>query len=178
MGLVATKFRAVPALLLLLLPAVAAAAPSHEARILVGPAFANVLDARQVPYGFLELRPSIRLLGRIGPWLSVEGTGRERFVGVGLFTDVPVGPRWTVTPSVGTGFYSETGGVDLGYRLEFRSTLEVTWRFRSGLAVGASFGHFSNAGFGSANPGSEAVKLVVSVPWSDLPGAVAARRTR
>ncbi len=155
--------------LLALLPAlvaasVAAASPPVETRVALGPAVANVLDRRQVPFGFVEVRPGFRFLRGVGTWVAAEGTDRERFVGAGLLYEVALGRGWSVTPSIGPGLYSESGGVDLGYRLEFRSTLEVSRRFAGGLSVGASFGHFSNAGFGQHNPGSEAVKLVVSVP--------------
>jgi hypothetical protein len=100
---------------------------------------------------------------RTGPWLAIEATGRDLFVGCGAFVDLPFGRHWVFTPSLGAAFYREHDGLGLGHQLEFRSTAELTrafarWRF------GASFGHFSNAGLGETNPGTEVLKLLWVVP--------------
>ncbi len=58
--------------------------------LLVGPAVGNLLDDTRITFGFLEYRPPLRYKG-IGLWASVEASGRERYLGVGLFYGYSLG---------------------------------------------------------------------------------------
>ena len=63
-----------------------------------------------------------------------------------------------------TGLYLNGSGPDLGGLVEFRSGAELGYRWESGLRVGLSYDHRSNAGIFPNNPGIETVQLRVSVP--------------
>ena len=90
------------------------------------------------------------------------------YAGVGI--DVFLGNRFVVTPSFAPGFYAEGGGLDLGYHLEFRSQLEIAYRFddRSRLCIAIS--HMSNASIVDENPGTESAVIYYSVPLPSLLG--------
>lgn len=89
---------------------------------------------------------------------------------VGFTFDLPLGPHLVVRPSFAPGLYRQGGGKDLGYPLEFRSGLEIGWRFSGGTRVGAEFYHISNASLGDINPGENSLMLVVAVPSARLFG--------
>ena len=129
---------------------------------LFGPGVAEIVDPSPRAMGFAEFRYAPGRL-RPGPWLSVEATARDLFVGFGAFLDIPMGARWLFTPSFGAGIYREHDGLGLGDPLEFRATAEFTRRLEHGR-FGASLAHLSNAGIGETNPGTEVIKIVWVVP--------------
>jgi hypothetical protein len=106
-------------------------------------------------YAAGRLRPS--------PWLAAETTGDDRFFGFGGYVDVPLGRRLVLTPALGAAIYVDDGGIGLGWHLEFRSSLEVTWPIGR-TRLGAGFAHYSNAGLGDTNPGTESLRVVWVVP--------------
>ena len=98
-------------------------------------------------------------------------TSGHTFVGAGVLIDLYFGRRFVVTPSFAPHIY--VGGdddLDLDYPLEFRSQLEVAYRFddRSRLALAVS--HYSNASLGDTNPGTETATLYYSLPLGSLFG--------
>ena len=101
---------------------------------------------------------------RPSPWLAAEATGNDRFFGFGGFLDVPLGNRLVLTPALGAFLYLEHGGMGLGWHLEFRSSFDLTWRVGR-TRLGAGIAHYSNAGLGDTNPGTEALRVVWIVPF-------------
>ena len=88
------------------------------------------------------------------------------YAGIGV--DVFFGPRWVATPTFAAGIYGNGDGKDLGNAVEFRSGLEVAYRFDDRSRLGLSFTHISNAGIGDRNPGVESLVLMYSVPFDRL----------
>ncbi len=105
-------------------------------------------------FGSVELKPMVGVSANEegGAWLYA-----------GLRYDWRVGERWYVTPSFATSLYEEGDGPDLGHVVEFRSSLEVTYRLRNGSRVGAAFYHLSNASLDERNPGANSFVLVWSL---------------
>lgn len=98
------------------------------------------------------------------PWVGVEWTTDGMRYGLGgLLLDIPVGPL-VITPSFGAGAYYRGGGKNLGSWVEFRSTIEVAYEFGNGARLGAAFGHISNAGLTTANPGAEIATIYLHLP--------------
>lgn len=92
-------------------------------------------------------------------------TNGMTFLGAGLLVDVYLGNRWVVTPSFApTWWRGKTDDLDLGYPLEFRSRLEVAYRFDNRSRLGLSISHSSNAHLDDENPGTESVMLNYSIP--------------
>ena len=81
----------------------------------------------------------------------------------GLLFDLYIGRRLVFTPSLAAGLYEEGTGKDLGHVVEFRSAIELAYRFDDRSRLGLSFYHLSNASFGNTNPGAEVLSLSYSI---------------
>jgi hypothetical protein len=110
------------------------------------------------------------------PWLAFDSTAHDQFYAFGMYGDFPFGRGWVFTPSVGAAIYLEHNGLHLGYPLEFRTTVELTYG-RGATRFGASFGHYSNAYLGETNRGTEFLKAVLIVPLSRRKAAGDSSRT-
>ena len=60
----------------------------------------------------------------------------------------------TITPSFAPGYYNYGDGKDLGYPLEFKSEVKVTFDLNESTHLGMSYNHISNASLGTNNPGA------------------------
>lgn len=82
----------------------------------------------------------------------------------GLYTDFYFGKRVVLSPSFSIGGFHEGEGKDLGGALEFRSALELAYRFDNASRLGVQIGHISNASIYDTNPGEEFIILNYSIP--------------
>lgn len=129
-----------------------------------GPGVYDAFDSGRVAGGFIEARWP-QLFGWGGPWVGAEATtDQSAYLSAGILGDFSLGERWYFTPSFGAGYYHQGDGKDLGHDLEFRSTLELSYRFDGGQRVGLSVAHISNASLSDHNPGMEVVKLIYLLP--------------
>ncbi len=103
------------------------------------------------------------------PWAGVEATSDLGvWAGGGLLIDLYFGRRVVLTPSIGAGGYIEGDGKDLGSAVEFRSQLELAYRFDDRSRLGVAISHISNAGIGDDNPGVEIVSVYYHLPLDGL----------
>ena len=86
------------------------------------------------------------------------------YVRAGLYHDFALGARWTLTPHFSVGGYHHGAGQDLGAGLEFQTGVDLTYDLGT-YRVGLAGLHISNNGWGSRNPGTEAVMVVVGLPF-------------
>lgn len=104
------------------------------------------------------------------PFVALAGaTSGHGFIGAGVLWDVYIGRRVVVTPSFAPHFY--VGGdkkLDLGHPVEFRSQLEIAYRFDDRSRLGLAISHYSNASLGDTNPGTESAMLYYSIPLPTL----------
>ncbi len=104
------------------------------------------------------------------PFAAIGGaTSGHGFLGGGILWDVYFGRRFVVTPSFAPHIY--VGGnskLDLGYAVEFRSQIELAYRFDDRSRLGVALSHYSNAGLGKGNPGTEILSLYYTVPFDKL----------
>jgi hypothetical protein len=99
------------------------------------------------------------------PWLGLEVTSDGAVYGLGGFlADIALGPRVRLTPSLGAGAYHNGDGKDLGHAVQFRSQIELGYRFESGQRLAIAFSHISNASLSNQNPGTEILTLYYMVP--------------
>ena len=99
------------------------------------------------------------------PFIGVMGTSDSAVYGYsGFLLDLFFGKRVVLTPSLAAGYYDKGDGLDLGHELEFRSSLELSYRFEDRTRLGVSFYHLSNASIGDNNPGTEVLSIVYSLP--------------
>jgi hypothetical protein len=98
---------------------------------------------------------------------NVDGTS---YYYAGIYWDFPISRAaksgLVISPGFAPGYYNSNGGKRLGYALEFRSTLEATYKFENGQRLGAQIAHLSNANLGNKNPGTETVEVVYTHPLS------------
>ncbi len=117
----------------------------------------------------LEYRSNLKLW-ELKPFatLSVAANGMT-FLGAGVLMDVYFGRRWVLTPSFApTWWRGKTDTLDMGHAVEFRSQLELAYRFDNRSRLGFSVSHFSNASLGDTNPGTESAMINYSIPFSNL----------
>ena len=60
----------------------------------------------------------------------------------------------TVIPSFAPGYYNYGNGKDLGYPLEFKSEVQMSFNLSDSSHLGMSYNHISNASLGTKNPGA------------------------
>ncbi len=125
----------------------------------------------------LEFRPGYQLLDFNRPWIGlkpfagIEVTTDGAVYGLaGFLLDIAAGERLVVTPSIAVGAYSDGDGKDLGHTVEFRSQLEVGYRFDDESRLSAAFSHISNASLGDDNPGVEILSVYYHLPLRRLFG--------
>jgi hypothetical protein len=103
------------------------------------------------------------------PWVGIEGTSDGAIYGAaGVLVDVFFGKRVVVTPSFGAGYYENGDGKDLGHEIEFRSQIEIGYRFDNRSRLSLAFSHISNASIGDENPGVEILNVYYSLPLEGL----------
>jgi hypothetical protein len=117
----------------------------------------------------VEYRHDARLFGLLKPWAGLEATSDGGFWGgAGVLLDLYFGRRVVLTGSFAPGVYSNGSGKDLGYPLEFRSQIELGYRFDDRSRLSLALSHLSNAGLGDTNPGTEILSLYYHVPLGEL----------
>lgn len=114
-----------------------------------------------------EYRHDKKWFGAFKPFVAAAGTNSSNsfFLGAGVLMDIYFGRRFVVTPSFAPHYYN--GGndqLDLDYALEFRSQLEFAYRFDDRSRLGLAVSHYSNAGLGTTNPGTESALLYYAHP--------------
>jgi lipid A 3-O-deacylase len=128
----------------------------------------------------IEYRSAFDMLGlvkasnsiiAIRPFGGVEATSDGALYGLGGFVfDVPLGKNFVFSPSIGAGLWSSGNGKYMGSFVEFRSTVELGYKFDSGTRLTGSFGHISNANITQINHGAEIASFNVHVPVNTLFG--------
>lgn len=81
----------------------------------------------------------------------------------GAIYDIFLGPYFVLSPSFAPGIYFKNGGKELGFPLEFRSSIALAFQFRNCDRLGLQFYHISNAKLGFKNPGEESLVLFYSI---------------
>lgn len=157
-------------LLLLPLPAIAAAAddqsPPPTPNLVLSAGAADIFDSAPFACATVNYRPAFRLFDILGPDLLV-GTGRhhEFYAAAGIFCDLPLVSRLLLVPSFGLGYYNSAAhGRDLGFDLQFCTSLQLAWRFTAGPRLGLTISHLSNGSLSDYNPGTESLTLSITLP--------------
>lgn len=103
------------------------------------------------------------------PLIALQATsdlGGGAFAGV--VADWLVNDHWVIAPSFAAGLWGHGNGKDLGYAVEFRSQLELGYRFDNDWRLTGAFSHMSNANLGSDNPGTEMATVYLHIPADKL----------
>jgi hypothetical protein len=133
--------------------------------IMIGAGFYDINDNEEAVEFRLEWRGGTKFLGFFKPLVGVMATTDQAVYGyAGILTDFYFGRRIVVTPSFAAGYYDDGDGKDLGAAIEFRSAIELGWRFDNRSRISAIIYHLSNAGIDDNNPGTEVLSIGYSYP--------------
>ncbi len=108
-------------------------------------------------------------LFHIGPFVGLMANTDGGVYGFGgLYLDVFLHRRLVVTPNLAVGGYSQGDSKDLGSVIEFRSGMEIAYRFDDRSRLGVAVHHISNASIDDRNPGVNSIVLTYAVPFHKL----------
>ena len=107
------------------------------------------------------------------PFAGIETTSKSAYyILCGIYLEDNLGQlfigdrsNFIFTPSFGTGYYDDGKGKKLGNKIEFRTTLEISYEMQNKNRIGLSFSHISNANIGNKNPGVEIISLSYQIPY-------------
>ena len=104
------------------------------------------------------------MLWIISPFVGAQVTtsgGTYAYFGFGF--DVNYGP-WVLTPNAAAGFFQPGTGTRLGSWWEYKTGLELDYKFADLTRLGVAIHHMSNAGITKVNPGEQQIEVVYSIP--------------
>ena len=135
-----------------------------------GVGYFDVFKDQNAVFGNLEYRSNKSfwyLKPHVGVFATSDG-GAYFYTGVRL--DVYLGRRFVLSPNFSPGLYHQGDGKNLGFEVEFRSGLELGYRFSDRGRLTAALHHLSNASLCDDNPGTEIMTLYYSLPLTNLLG--------
>jgi len=114
----------------------------------------------------IEGFPNTKLWGVARPYVGVSYNWDKDFFGyAGLGVEMYFNKYLFFFPSLAIGYYRHGKGVNLGHPLEFRTGLEVGWKFSNEMRTSLGLYHMSNFEIGDKNPGTESVSVMVALPF-------------
>lgn len=84
---------------------------------------------------------------------------QDSYLYFGVLTDLSLLDPLRIAFRFAGGLYHQGRGIDLGYPLEFRSEVEVTWNLDDHNLFGLGLAHLSNGALSNKNPGLEALLI-------------------
>ena len=124
----------------------------------------NVCQRETTAQFQIEYRSALSFI-KARPFIGAFTTTKSNFyLYGGLGWDLHFSKYLVVTPSFAPGLYLHGNDKKLGYPLEFRTSLEVAYKFKNKARLGLQFYHISNASIGEHNPGAESLMLFYSIP--------------
>ena len=113
----------------------------------------------------IEWRSGYRMQFGLGSLMgAMTDASGDVFVYAGAFWPIPLGDRFEVIPSFAPGLYGRGSGKNLGHVIEFRSQIEIAYRYDTGARLGLAVSHISNAGLDERNPGANSLVFTISIP--------------
>ena len=163
----AGRFMAVLALYLLAAPGAAHAA--ETGLLALGLGAYDVLHGNTEAQFRLEYRFAQSVLWVVQPLIGAFSTTDLTFFGyAGIRIELPLGDHAVLMGDTAAGYWHHGRGIDLGNPLEFKSGVELAYRFADRSRLGVAFDHISNAGIAKLNPGVESLLLVYSYPLGGI----------
>lgn len=116
-----------------------------------------------------EYRPAhdICAIKNFRPFAGLELTHEGSvWLGGGVLYNFNLTPQWSLTPSLGAGYYAQgNSDLDLDFPLIFRTQLEAAYTYDNDVKLTLSFAHLSNASLSGHNPGTEVISLGIGYPF-------------
>jgi lipid A 3-O-deacylase len=161
-----TRAFALIALLLTTVAAAPAMAGDEPARLKLGVGYYDVFDDQNALDVKAEIHSS-REWWIVHPWVGLEANSDGGiWGGFGIAADLKLSEQWIITPSTSVGLYGEGDSKDLGGVVQFRSGLELAYKFENAHRLGLELTHMSNASIYDSNPGTEVISVNYHMPLS------------
>jgi hypothetical protein len=142
-----------------------ALAEDDQAMLVIGAGAFDITDDDTAGEFRLEYRFGHRYFDLISPMIGGMVTTDSAAYGyAGMRANFQVSDNVFINPGFAAGAFHDGDGKDLGHTVEFRSEIEISYRFSDDMRIGASFYHISNASLGDDNPGAEGANLVLIIP--------------
>ena len=93
-------------------------------------------------------------------------TNKQFYIFSGFIKDF-IFNKIILAPSIVAGYYDKGKGRNLGFPLEFRSALEMSYLLKSSSRIGFQISHTSNASLSKKNPGLETLSFFFALPISN-----------
>jgi lipid A 3-O-deacylase len=140
-----------------------------EESLAFGAGFYNVFDNTENSTWLTAEYRGKYLWNNLQPIFGTAGNfdGALYFFG-GLAYDWKVGNNLYVVPSLAAGLYGQGDSKDLGGAIEFRSSIELAYRFDNDMRLGVQLQHLSNASIYDKNPGTEMLMVNYTIPLMTL----------
>ena len=135
----------------------------------IGSGVFSIIRKQKVANFQIEYRPNYSLpvkdLLLIRPLIgAMMTTEASTYLYFGVAFDCFITRFLVFTPSFAPGYYMRGSGLNLGFPLEFRSSAELSYRFKNLSRLGIMFYHLSNASLSRRNPGTECLMFFYGIP--------------
>ena len=143
-------------------------------RISVGVGQFNFMEDGTGPYNKtsemlnLEVHSGKKIFNLIKPFLGFLGTSAGTYYaygGFGIDGYYTKKKNIILTPNVACGYYKDGSEIKAGNHMEFYIGIDLFYRFKNNVRLGAGIFHISNADSGYRNPGSETLVLKYQIPF-------------
>ena len=118
----------------------------------------------------LEIYSGKKLFNLIKPFAGILGTSANAYYaygGFGIAGYYTKKKNIVLTPSVACGYYKDGSEIKAGNPMEFYIGIDLFYRFKNNVRIGAGIFHVSNADSGYRNPGSETLLLKYQIPFGN-----------
>ena len=118
----------------------------------------------------LEIYSGKKLFNLIKPFAGILGTSANAYYaygGFGIDGYYTKKKNIVLTPSVACGYYKDGSEIKAGNPMEFYIGIDLFYRFKNNVRIGAGIFHISNADSGYRNPGSETLLLKYQIPFGN-----------
>lgn len=103
---------------------------------------------------------------KFDPLIGVMGNSDEaKHIYTGVYSEFVCIKSFILSTSFAPGFYFRGKSKDLSFILEFRSQIEISYRFKNSMKFGLSLNHISNASIKPPNIGAESLALTFIFPF-------------
>jgi hypothetical protein len=131
--------------------------------------YISVLDKENQSRWGIEYRFASITKYDLIPTIGIVNSARHaKYIYTEVRHNFYISPDWILTPSFGTGLFDNNHDIELGSTLEFRSGLELAYKFDNNYRAGLAIYHLSNGGINSTNPGTESIVLSLSIPIGEF----------
>ncbi len=93
-------------------------------------------------------------------------TDQNFYICGGAGYDIFLGRKVVITPSFAPGVYYHGHGKHLGFPINFRSAIELSFVLGNQARIGAQFNHISNARMLWKNPGADSLYIFYAIPFT------------